>query len=163
MIGWRGGYFEASRVQRVLFYSNVSLVANRLVSGVLYIEQNPLMFLHRGDLGLHIFKGLSCFSLEVEGILVELDQRVWRRFNQALAVRVELDGRLRTEVSTDNLRHVGIILFKASIRSVASNRSNGTRVDLDVGIRELNKGFPGDFWKKRLINRSGHSSKSAII
>ena len=92
------------------------------------------MVLHCGDLVLNLFELLRGLFLVVDGFLVALNERVRRRLEVALSVSVQLDACKGTEVGTDNLRHVGIILFKASIRSVASNRSNGTRVDLDVGV-----------------------------
>ena len=63
-----------------------------------------------------------------------LDQRVRRRLEVALSVSVQLDACKGTEVGTDNLRHVGIILLKAGISSVPGDTADGAGVDFDVGI-----------------------------
>ena len=121
------------------------------------------MVLHGIETGAEIFKGLGGAFLEVERFLVKLHQVIRRTFEQSLSVGVELDGGLGTEVGTDNLRHVGIILLKARVSSVPGDTADRARVDFDVGVGQLNERFPCDFRKKRFINRSGHSSKSAIL
>ena len=119
--------------------------------------------MHGIETGAEISKGFGGAFLEVERFLVKLHQVIRRTFEQSLSVRVELDGGLGTEVSTDNLRHVGIILFKARISSVPGDSADCSRVDFDVGIGELHKRFSCNFWEERLFNRSRDTGKSAVV